>query len=227
MRRSLEFCSKGDRYVLYVSTAVEPQKEARTRVSQTHEHEKRPQSPGSPSSQGPRAFDRLETRATRPSARLVFLKQGRFSRAPRSAPAQLGTQEPGGRFWHGPMSRTMSPGAGDLSFFLRASRDIEYVKQHGRRLSTACFNLLICRTEARNSRVGIVVGKRFGIAVRRNRVKRLFRELSRQVRGELAADHALLVFPKREALTLSFEELKTLWRSTLRRQGVLSTPEQR
>jgi ribonuclease P protein component len=125
------------------------------------------------------------------------------------------------------MSRTMSSGAGDRSFFLRASRDIEYVKQHGRRLSTACFNLLICRTEARNSRVGIVVGKRFGIAVRRNRVKRLFRELSRQVRGELSADHALLVFPKREALTLSFEELKTLWWSTLRRQGVLSTLEQR
>jgi ribonuclease P protein component len=57
-------------------------------------------------------------------------------------------------------------------------------------------------------------------------VKRLFRELSREVRGELAAGHALLVFPKREALTLSFEELKTLWRSTLRRQGVLNTSEQ-
>jgi ribonuclease P protein component len=124
------------------------------------------------------------------------------------------------------MSRTMSSGAHDRSFFLRASRDIEQVKQHGRRLSTACFNLLVCRIEARNSRVGIVVGKRFGIAVRRNRVKRLFRELSRQVRGELAADYALLVFPKREALTLPFDELKTLWRSTLRRQGVLNTPEQ-
>lgn len=120
----------------------------------------------------------------------------------------------------------MSSAAGDGSLFLRASRDIEHVKQHGRRLSTACFNLLICRTEGRNSRVGIVVGKRFGIAVRRNRVKRLFRELSRQVRWELAGDHALLVFPKREALTLSFEELKNLWRSTLRRQGVLNTPEQ-
>jgi ribonuclease P protein component len=123
------------------------------------------------------------------------------------------------------MSRTMSQGRGDRSFFLRASRDIEHVKQHGRRLSTACFNLLICRTDAQTTRVGIVVGKRFGIAVRRNRAKRLFRELSRQVRGELAADHALLVFPKREALTLSFEKLKHLWWSTLRRQGVLNSPE--
>jgi ribonuclease P protein component len=123
------------------------------------------------------------------------------------------------------MSRTMSQGAGDRSFFLRASRDIEYVKEHGRRLSTACFNLLVCRTEARISRVGIVVGKRFGIAVRRNRVKRLFRELARQVRDEMVSDYSLLVFPKREALTLPFEELKNLWRSTLRRQGVLNAPE--
>ena len=119
----------------------------------------------------------------------------------------------------------MSQGVGDRSFFLRASRDIEHVKQHGRRLSTDCFNLLICKTEAQTSRVGIVVGKRFGIAVRRNRAKRLFRELSRQVRGELAADHALLVFPKREALTLPFEKLKHLWWSTLRRQGVLNSQE--
>ena len=119
----------------------------------------------------------------------------------------------------------MSQGAGDQSLFLRASRDIEYVKQHGRRLSTACFNLLLCRTDTGTSRVGIVVGKRFGIAVRRNRVKRLFRELSRQVRDELAADHALLVFPKREALSLPFKELKHLWESTLRRQGVLNPPE--
>jgi ribonuclease P protein component len=123
------------------------------------------------------------------------------------------------------MSWTMSQGGGDQCFFLRASRDIEFVKQHGRRLSTACFNLLICKTEGAAGRIGIVVGKRFGIAVRRNRAKRLFRELSRQVRDELAIDHALLVFPKRDALTIPFEELEHLWRSTLRRQGLLNAPE--
>jgi ribonuclease P protein component len=116
----------------------------------------------------------------------------------------------------------MSQGEGDRSYFLRASRDIEYVKQHGRRLSTGCFNVLICKiADGRPSRVGIVVGKRFGIAVRRNRVKRVFRELSRQVRTELAADHALLVFPKRDALILPFHQLKSLWRATLQRQGLL------
>ncbi len=119
----------------------------------------------------------------------------------------------------------MSRSAGDRVLFLRASRDIEFVKQHGRRLSTACFNLLVCKTETGTSRVGIIVGRRFGIAVRRNRVKRVFRELTRQIRSELTSNHALLVFPKRDALTVPFEELKGVWRATLRRQGVLSGRE--
>jgi ribonuclease P protein component len=116
----------------------------------------------------------------------------------------------------------MSKAAGDRSYFLRASRDIEYVKQHGRRLSTGYFNILICRiADGRPSRIGIVVGKRFGIAVRRNRVKRLFRELSRQIRAEFVGDHALVVFPKRDALDLPFQQLNSLWRATLQRQGLL------
>jgi ribonuclease P protein component len=123
------------------------------------------------------------------------------------------------------MNRTMSQGGGDRSLFLRTSRDIEYVKEHGRRMSTACFNLLVCETEAGASRVGIIVGKRLGIAVHRNRAKRLFRELTRQVRGELIGGHAVLVFPKRDALGLPFAGLKGIWRAALRRQGLLSPSE--
>jgi len=104
--------------------------------------------------------------------------------------------------------------------FLRASRDINYVKQHGRRLATGLFNLLICKIEGTETRIGIVVGKRFGLAVRRNRAKRLFRELTRHVSERLAEGYALLVFPKREALGLPFERLRTVWCSTLRRQGL-------
>jgi hypothetical protein len=93
MRRSHEIAGKGDRYVVYVSTAVEPQEEARTRVPQTHEHKKRPESLGPPSSQRPGAFDGLDPRSARTSAPLVFLKQGCFPRASPSGPAELGTQE--------------------------------------------------------------------------------------------------------------------------------------
>lgn len=124
-----------------------------------------------------------------------------------------------------PTSRIMSQGGGDRALFLRASRDIEYVKQHGRRTSTALFNLLVCKTDGDAGRVGIVVGKRFGIAVRRNRAKRLFRELARSIRKELISGYAVLVFPKRDALGLPFDELKGIWLATLRRQGVLRSGE--
>lgn len=221
-----------DDHVVYVSTAVEPQKEARTRLSQTHEHEKRPESLGPSPSQRPRSFDGLDPFTTLHGLREAF--------SPPCLP-QAGTflsQHVGERSQPSPERRcraegtlasldepNMSQGGGNQSPFLRTSRDIEYVKQHGRRMSTACFNLLVCKTEAGASRIGIIVGKRFGIAVRRNRAKRLFRELTRHVRAELISGHAVLVFPKRDALGLPFEDLMKAWRAGLRRQGLLSSPE--
>lgn len=107
------------------------------------------------------------------------------------------------------------------AMFLRVSRDIEHVKRHGRRSSTQCFNLLASRTEGSVSQVGIVVGRRFGNAVRRNRSKRLFRELVRAIYPDLIPGYHLLVFPKRDALTLSFGDLKELWTATLSKHRLL------
>ncbi len=73
--------------------------------------------------------------------------------------------------------------------------------------------------------MGTIVGKRIGTAVRRNRAKRLFRELTRRVQGEMISGHTLLVFPKRDALGLPFEDLLNTWRATLGRQGVLNPEE--
>jgi ribonuclease P protein component len=101
--------------------------------------------------------------------------------------------------------------------FLRASRDIELVKRHGRRISTALFNLLAYKSDDAPSRVGIIVGKRFGNAVRRNRAKRVFRALVRQGYRDLIPGQALLVFPKREALVQSSEQLKRMWETSLQR----------
>ena len=114
----------------------------------------------------------------------------------------------------------MSQGEGDRGLFLKRSRDIEYAKQHGHRISTALFNVVICRTDS-NSRIGIVVGKRFGGAVSRNRVKRLFRELTRQLRGQLLPGHALVVFPKRDSILQPFAVLNEVWLSMLQRQRLL------
>jgi len=115
----------------------------------------------------------------------------------------------------------MTPKPREAGIFLRASRDIEQVKRHGRRLSTNLFNLLVYKMDEAPSRVGIVVGKRFGNAVRRNRVKRIFRELIRQVHPDLLPGQALVIFPKREALLQSFADVKQVWEATLRRVHLL------
>ena len=115
----------------------------------------------------------------------------------------------------------MLQGGDGRDLFLKNSRDIEYAKQHGHRISTALFNVVICRTDMNESRVGIVVGKRFGGAVSRNRAKRLFRELTRQLRGQLIPGHALIVFPKRDSIAQPFVVLKEVWLSALQRQRLL------
>ena len=123
------------------------------------------------------------------------------------------------------MVMAMSRGGGDKALFLKRSRDIEYAKEHGSRISTALFNMVVCRTDGIGSRVGIVVGKRFGIAVSRNRVKRLFRELTRQLRGQLLPGLDLVVFPKRDSIVQPFAVLKGVWLSALHRQQLLRTHE--
>ncbi|MGZ8385107.1 MAG: ribonuclease P protein component [Nitrospira sp.] len=109
-------------------------------------------------------------------------------------------------------------GQGPVPFFLKRSRDIQHIKKMGRRVSTGLFNLQICPDISQDAMMGIVIGRRFGTAVSRNRAKRLFRELGRSVRPALSPGYAFLVFPKRECLTLPFAELKNIWRSTLQRQ---------
>jgi ribonuclease P protein component len=120
---------------------------------------------------------------------------------------------------------TMSQGGGDRDLFLKRSRDIEYAKEHGSRIATALFNVVICRTDVIGSRVGIVVGKRFGGAVSRNRAKRLFRELTRQLHGQLLPGHALVVFPKRDSIAQPFTVLQEAWLSTLQRHRLLRNHE--
>jgi ribonuclease P protein component len=119
----------------------------------------------------------------------------------------------------------MPQGGGERDLFLRRSCDIEYAKEHGRRISTPLFNMVICRTDGGSSRIGIVVGKRFGGAVRRNRAKRLFRELTRQLRGHLLTGHNLVVFPKRGSIVQPFAVLKEVWLSSLQRHRLLRTQE--
>ena len=112
----------------------------------------------------------------------------------------------------------MTAGQASVPFFLKRSRDIQLIKKNGRRVSTGLFNLQISPGVPQDATMGIVIGRRFGTAVRRNRAKRLFRELGRAVRPDLVPGYAFLVFPKRECLNLPFMELQQVCPGTLQRQ---------
>lgn len=113
----------------------------------------------------------------------------------------------------------------DRLLFMRKSAEIERVKREGRRYHSTLFNLVSCSSPEPHPRVGIIVGSRFGIAVKRNRAKRLFRELARQFRPQLVSHRAFLVFPRREALEVRFAQLKEAWMRALHAEGLLESRE--
>src|SRR5579885_1066032 len=121
----------------------------------------------------------------------------------------------------------MGPPGGERTFFLRRSVEIELVKRQGRRVQTPLFNLQARRAGGSPARVGIVAGKRLGGAVARNRVKRRFRELARTVRPRLVRGYEMLVFPRREAVTVRPAALRELWLSVLGREGLLVSESDR
>lgn len=116
---------------------------------------------------------------------------------------------------------TMTRLSGDRVLFLRKRTDIERVKKHGRRFQTPLFSMLSCPSGSPQTRIGIVVGKRFGGAVNRNRAKRVFRELVREVRQQLVAGRELLVFPRREALIVRHRLLEDAWKAALRHERLM------
>ncbi len=111
--------------------------------------------------------------------------------------------------------------------FLNTHGDFERVKREGVRVTTRLFNVMSCASRPGRARVGVVVGRRFGKAVARNRGKRIFRALVRTTHGRLSQGHDMVIFPKRSALTLPHPVLYETWVRTLTGRGlmVMETPD--
>jgi ribonuclease P protein component len=73
-------------------------------------------------------------------------------------------------------------------------------------MHTAHFGICVAAGQGTSPRLGLVVTKRLGKAVRRNRVKRLLREFFRRHKGLLpVAD--IVIMAKKGAAELSFDEV--------------------
>ena len=73
------------------------------------------------------------------------------------------------------------------------------------------------------SRMGVVVGRRVGKAVTRNRLKRITRELTRASYSDMARGHHCIVYPKVKILRSKFQEVEMAWNQMLRQLGMIES----
>ena len=97
---------------------------------------------------------------------------------------------------------------------IRKRADFLRVQSQGQRASTAHFTLLVAPSAAGvegPSRLGIVVTKKIGNAVARNRVKRVCRECFRQWPGYVPDGIDLVVIAKEGAPELGLAAVREEW----------------
>jgi ribonuclease P protein component len=88
---------------------------------------------------------------------------------------------------------------------VRLSRDFARARAEGRRSASRCFAVETVRTTGA-TRLGLVVSRKVGGAVVRNRVKRRVREWFRRSRGQLPAHADWIVIARPGAAELSARE---------------------
>ena len=89
-------------------------------------------------------------------------------------------------------------------------RTFEYKRSYekGKRYYSSNIILYVVNNNLQHSRVGISVGKKVGGSVKRNRIKRLLREILRHIWGRVIKERDIVIVAKKDALG---KDLKALW----------------
>lgn len=105
---------------------------------------------------------------------------------------------------------------------LHLRREFERVFARGKRFASEKCVLYYLETTESCTRYGIVVGKRNGNAVTRNRLKRRVREVLRKVDGRLPEGLHVIVAPRRFPPRMTYTEVEEHVLKVLRRARLLS-----
>jgi ribonuclease P protein component len=111
---------------------------------------------------------------------------------------------------------------------IRRRPDFTHVFETGIRIKGRFFTVLMAPGAAGRPRLGLVASRKLGDAVRRNRAKRLIREVFRQtppLPGRPGID--VVVIPRRELFDAVYSSLESELRGALRRGAARLTADER
>lgn len=102
---------------------------------------------------------------------------------------------------------------------IRKKRDFDKLFSQGKRFQNKNFRILW--SPASERKVGFIVNKKLGIAVERNRIRRLLRETYRRNRCSISNHVELVIIAKPEAHGLHYSAIKEEFLSLVRRAGLM------
>jgi ribonuclease P protein component len=106
----------------------------------------------------------------------------------------------------------------DKGLRLRQRPEFQHVFDTGVRIRGRFFTILVAPSRASRSRLGIVASKKLGDAVRRNRAKRLIREIFRRNQNPGATIRVdMVVIPRVELFDAAYASLEEDYRSVVAR----------
>jgi len=100
---------------------------------------------------------------------------------------------------------------------LRRRSEFQRVFDGARRANGRFFTVLTAANTAGQARLGIVASRKIGDAVRRNRAKRLIREIFRRSQPLVTAAVDIVVIPRRELFDAPYSTIETDFHGTVRR----------
>lgn len=91
---------------------------------------------------------------------------------------------------------------------IRKRKDFLYLYKKGKRYRGKYFNLIYLSNDFSFSRMAVIVSKKVGNAVKRNKIKRKIRALFRRNKGFLKTPHDIIIIAKKEIVESSWITLQ-------------------
>ena len=108
------------------------------------------------------------------------------------------------------------------SFRLRKSADFERVRRSGKSFAHPLVVLIVHENQGEDVRIGIAAGRSLGMAVQRNRAKRMIRAAIQSMFNNIHPGNDLILIARRPMLEADFQKLQEALLTLLHRAQILN-----